>query len=65
MEKEAKFDEIFSKDVMTEIFPSEKADEFFELLYGDADEGAYDIELSYNGCQSRKMLSLQPDLRTP
>lgn len=55
MEKEAKFYEIFSKDVLTKIFPSEKADRFFELLYGDADEGAYDIELSYNGCHSGQL----------
>jgi hypothetical protein len=65
MEKEAKFDEIFSKDVMTEIFPSEKADEFFELLYGDADEGAYDIELSYNGCHSGQMEFMFNLIRRP
>jgi hypothetical protein len=52
MEKEAIFDKIFSKDVLTEIFPHEKADQFFELLYGDADEGAYDIDLSYTGYHS-------------
>jgi hypothetical protein len=55
MEKKAKYDEIFSKDVLMEIFPSDKADQFFELLYGDADEGAYDIELSYKGSHSGQL----------
>ncbi len=51
MNKVAVFDEIFSKDLLTELFPNNKADEFFELLYGDIDEGAYDIEFDYTGCQ--------------
>jgi hypothetical protein len=55
MEKEAEIDRIFSTDVLTKIFPSEKADQFFELLYGDADEGAYDIDLSYSGYHSGQM----------
>jgi len=65
MEKEAKFDEIFSKDVLKGIFPSEKADQFFELLYGDAGEGAYDIELSYNGCQSGQLEFMFNLIRRP
>jgi hypothetical protein len=55
MKKEAEFDGIFSKKVLTEIFPGEKVDQFFELLYGDVDEGAYDIKLSYNGYQSGQL----------
>jgi hypothetical protein len=55
MEKEAELDRIFSKDMLTKIFPSEKADQFFELLYGDADEGSYDIDLSYSGYHSGQM----------
>jgi hypothetical protein len=55
MEKEAEFDEIFSKKVLTEIFSGDKADQFFELLYGDANEGAYDIKLSYNGYHSGRL----------
>jgi hypothetical protein len=55
MEKESELDQIFSKDLLTELFPRQKADQFFELLYGDADEGAYDIELSYNGYHSGQL----------
>ncbi len=39
--------DIFSGDVLQEIFPPERADEFFEALFGDASEGAYDIALRF------------------
>lgn len=39
--------EIFTKNVLETLFPANKSDDFFEALYGDADEGAYDISLSY------------------
>ncbi len=65
MEKESKLDDIFSKDVLRKIFPNEKADQFFELLYGDADEGAYDIELSYNGCHSGQLEFMFNLIRRP
>ena len=29
------------------IFPEDKADNFFDALYGDAEDGAYDISLKY------------------
>jgi hypothetical protein len=65
MKKEAEFDGIFSKEVLTEIFPGEKADQFFELLYGDVDEGAYDIKLSYNGYQSGQLEFIFNLIRRP
>ncbi len=34
-------------DVLQEIFPKERSDDFFDALFGDANEGAFDIELSY------------------
>lgn len=39
--------EIFTDDVLTRLFPESRSDEFFEALYGDAAEGAYDIKLAY------------------
>jgi hypothetical protein len=65
MEKEAEFDDFFSKDVLAEIFPSNKADQFFELLYGDADEGAYDIELSYSGFHTGQLEFMFNLIRRP
>lgn len=43
------FSEIFTEDVLGTLFPVSRADEFFEALYGDVDEGAYDISLAYKG----------------
>ncbi len=43
------FKKIFTKDVLETLFPASKANEFFEALYGDVDEGAYDISLAYTG----------------
>lgn len=41
------FDKIFSSEVLEKIFPKEKTDAFFEALFGDSEEGAYDITLKY------------------
>ena len=40
---------IFPQHVLDAIFPAERADSFFEALFGDASEGAYDISLAYCG----------------
>lgn len=40
---------IFTEDELTRLFPSRVSDDFFEALYGDAAEGAYDIELGFVG----------------
>lgn len=41
------FKAILTEDNLSKIFPRERADEFFEALFGDASEGSYDIELAY------------------
>ena len=41
--------EIFTDDALKELFPPQRADDFFEALFGDAGEGSYDIGLSYMG----------------
>lgn len=40
---------LFPQHILDEIFPSNRADRFFEALLGDASEGAYDIVLAYAG----------------
>lgn len=45
----ASFDQIFTKEVLDGLLPSTRADEFFEALYGDTEEGAYDISLAFMG----------------
>jgi hypothetical protein len=41
--------DVFTNEVLQELFPAQRANEFFEALFGDADEGAYDISLSFQG----------------
>jgi hypothetical protein len=41
------YETLFSRQVLDEIFPPDRADRFFEALFGDAEEGAYDIHLAY------------------
>ena len=47
---------ILSKETLAKIFPRERANEFFEALFGDADEGAYDIELAYRGVTGKTLI---------
>ncbi len=41
------FDKLFTPDVLKQLFLEERSDQFFEALYGDAEEGAYDISLEF------------------
>ncbi len=34
------------QEYLDTLFPASRTNEFFELLFGDADEGAYDIKLT-------------------
>ncbi len=45
----SKIDALFTQETLNQLFPKERTDEFFEALFGDASEGAYDIELAYGG----------------
>ena len=40
--------QIFSRTTLRELFPQERTDAFFDALFGDASEGAYDIELAFD-----------------
>ena len=44
-----KYQDIFTSAVLRELFPADRSSEFFEALYGDNEEGAYNIELAYQG----------------
>ena len=56
------FKDIFSEDVLSDIFPHNRADKFFDALYGDASEGAYDIILKFKG-KSEDRLDFEFHLR--
>ncbi len=40
---------LFNEDVMARIFPMDRADHFFDALYGDPADGAFDIQLKFGG----------------
>ncbi len=48
--------EIFTQSFLDELFPSERTNEFFDALFGDAEEGAYDISLGYQGFNNGKLM---------
>jgi hypothetical protein len=50
------FPRIFTPENLAKLFPKERADEFFDALFGDAGEGAYDIELTYRGTKRNQLL---------
>jgi len=43
----AEFNQIFTQDFLDQLLPLNLSDQFFEALYGDASEGAYDIRLQF------------------
>lgn len=43
-----KYTEMFTPEVLDRVFPTDRADRFFEALFGDAEEGAYDIKLAFS-----------------
>ncbi|MBF0302981.1 MAG: pancreas/duodenum homeobox protein 1 [Desulfamplus sp.] len=47
---------IFTRERLDEMFPSDRADNFFEALYGDVSEGAYDITLEFKGIEKNQLL---------
>ena len=49
------FTETFSPKTLALLFPADRADSFFDALFGDAEEGAFDIGLSYSGCEGKEL----------
>lgn len=50
------FESLFTRDTLRHLFPKERADDFFDALFGDAGEGAYDIELAYRGTKGDQLV---------
>ncbi len=48
-------DAIFTPEALLQLFPKERSHDFFDALFGDASEGAYDIELAYNGTDGKSI----------
>jgi len=43
----AEFNQIFTQDFLDQLLPLNLSNQFFEALYGDASDGAYDIRLQF------------------
>ena len=54
----ADFKELFTAEVLAELFPETRTNDFFEALFGDTEEGAYDISLHFAG-QTQEMLNFE------
>ena len=42
-------EQIFTPAILATLFPPQRSNDFFDALFGDASEGAYDIALSFAG----------------
>lgn len=49
------FDSIFSQEKLDALFPPERSIQFFEALFGDNDEGAYDIRLAFKAATDTQL----------
>ena len=49
------FDKLFATDVLKQLFPKDRSDQFFDALYGDVEEGAYDIGLEFIGSRGNRL----------
>jgi hypothetical protein len=49
------FKELFDKETLARLFSAERSNEFFDALFGDASEGAYDIELAWRGATENEL----------
>lgn len=55
-----RYKDIFTEEALARLLPESRSDEFFEALYGDSSEGAYDIKLAYvAGNETRLDFELQ------
>ncbi len=48
-------DALFTPETLQQIFPRERSNDFFDALFGDASEGAYDIELAYKSTDGKSL----------
>ncbi len=48
-------EEILTPDVLKRIFPPQRANDFFEALYGDPEEGTFDMELVLVGKSGERL----------
>ena len=58
---QATAEKIFTRDYLDSLLPPETSDRFFEALYGDVSDGAYDIRLEFiSARKDRIILAFNP-----
>ena len=50
------FKTLFTPENLRTIFPEERSNDFFDALFGDPEEGAYDIELAYRELRGNTLI---------
>ena len=53
---QAALDQVFAQDYLDTLLPENLSDQFFEALYGDASEGAYDIRLEFISASQKRIV---------
>lgn len=54
--KHADAAQLFTPQFLEELLPATVSDDFFEALYGDADEGAYNIKLEFISAKDSRIV---------
>ncbi len=50
------FNQIFTQDFLDQLLPLNLSNKFFEALYGDASDGAYDIRLQFVSARDEQIV---------
>lgn len=53
---QAVIDQVSSQEFLDTLMPPEISDQFFEALYGDVSEGAYDIRLEFISAREKRIV---------
>jgi hypothetical protein len=49
-------DQVLTQDYLDTLLPAQLSDQFFEALYGDASDGAYDIKLEFISANDKRIV---------
>ena len=52
----AEFNQIFTQNFLDQLLPLNLSNQFFEALYGDASDGAYDIRLQFVSASDKQIV---------
>ena len=53
---QAVLDQVFTQDYLDTLLPVETSDHFFEALYGDTSDGAYDIRFEFISANDKRIV---------